>query len=123
MFGESEKGHFHRAYLFETLPQLIDKLGHPPRDSRGIFYAVQTILYENRLIYFRVREEGFSESDYLQGLEILRTNPLGEKLAAIFAPGVGSKSLIEVISEACRLHESILLTTEADLYDYLVDSF
>jgi len=67
MFGEAEKGSFHTAYFCQNLPQLVDYLGHPPPHSKGLYYAVQALLFQRNLIFFRVEEEGFSYQDYFLG--------------------------------------------------------
>ncbi|GAB4226662.1 MAG: hypothetical protein Tsb0021_02870 [Chlamydiales bacterium] len=122
VFGESEKGGYHKPYLCHSLPQLVDTLGHPPPDSRGLFFAVQTILYDYPTLFFRVREEGFSYNDYFKGVELLRKHGGEMNLGALFAPGVGSSEVIEALSGTCELCEGILITTESDLYDFLTDS-
>ncbi|MES2122361.1 MAG: hypothetical protein V4492_06245, partial [Chlamydiota bacterium] len=60
LFGEAEKGDYCTPFVCKSLPQLADTFGNPPEESRGLMYAVQAILYERELIYFRVKEEGFS---------------------------------------------------------------
>ena len=119
LFGESEKGDFQTAYYCETLSQLEECLGHPPEDSRGLHYAVQALMYEMGLIFFRVKEEGFSTKDYLSGLSFLENKALVPELAAVCLPGVGDHKVIEASSPICQLHKSILVISEADLYDYL----
>ncbi len=41
LFGEAEKGTFRTPHLLRSLPQVMESLGNPPPDSRGLFYAVQ----------------------------------------------------------------------------------
>lgn len=121
LFGESGKGCYRQGYVCETLPQLIDSLGYPPKDSYGMHYAIQTILHRQRLIFFRVQEEGFSCDDYFYGVTLLRNYSNKVDLSAIFAPGVGNSEIIDAMSSACLFFHSILITTEADLYDYLTE--
>ena len=71
VFGEAEKGQFKKPYFLYDLPQLVDTFGNPPADSQGLFFAVQALLYQRELIFFRVEEEGFSTADYLFGLKYL----------------------------------------------------
>lgn len=119
MFGEAEKGEYSTAYFCQTLAQLVDYLGNPPTDSRGLYYAIQALLYHHQLIFLRVQEEGFSLQDYLQGLHLLKSNDLLSKTTAIAIPGVGDTEIIEAVTPLCRAYHNILITTEADLYDYL----
>lgn len=119
LFGEAEKGDFQFAYHFQSLPQLVDCLGNPPAQSKGLFLAIQTLLYRRDLIFFRVREEGFSVQDYMQGLKFFETPTLKDQIAAICIPGVGDREIIETTVTICKRLHSILITTESDLYDYL----
>lgn len=121
LFGEAEKGDFCTPLLCKSLPQLVDMFGNPPEESLGILYAVQALMYERELIYFRVREEGFSISDYMKGIKLLKEQGGFGQLAAICMPGVGDAEVIEATGIICSLHHSILVTTEKDLYDFLTD--
>ena len=121
LFGEAEKGNFNTAYYCESLPQLVDNLGNPPPESRGLYYAVQTLLFERNLIFFRVEEEGFSFQDYLLGLRMLENRDLVTNIAAICLPGVGDAEIIDAAIPLCHRHNSIIITTEPDLYDYLTE--
>jgi hypothetical protein len=122
LFGEAEKGEYRIPCFCQSVPQLLDKLGHPPPDSFGIFYAIQALLYHHNLLFFRVREEGFSYQDYLLGLHLLQKEHITAKLAAICLPGVGDAEIIEAIAPVCALYHSILIVNEADLYDYLTEA-
>ncbi len=119
LFGEAEKGKFHTAYFLEDLAQLMECLGHPPTESRGLFYAVQALMFDHPLIFFRVEEEGYSCQDYFAGLLLLEKQNLITHVAAIFLPGVGDAEIIGAAAPLCRISHSILITTEPDLYDYL----
>lgn len=116
LFGEAEKGQFRKAYVLRELPQLVDALGNPPGESEGIRFAVQALLYQRELIYFRVEEEGFSEDDYFFGLKQLQSV---KKLHALCMPKVGSIEIMEASRPLYEKHKSILLTSQKDLYDYL----
>lgn len=122
MFGEAEKGDYSTIYHCQTLPQLVEYLGNPPADSRGLYYAVQALLYHHQLFFLRVQEEGFSIKDYQRGLQLLRTGDLFSKIAAIAIPGVGDVEIINSIAPLCLAYHNILITTENDLYDYLTSS-
>ena len=119
LFGEAERGEYRTVYFFQSLPQLLDNLGNPPEDSQGIHYAVQLLMHQHQLVYFRVEEEGFSTEDYLLGARFLRQSKMIKNLSALFLPGVGCHEIMEEVEPICKLHESLLLTTESDLYDYL----
>lgn len=121
LFGEAEKGKFQTAYYCETLPQLVEFLGNPPAQSHGLFYAVQVLLYQRNLLFFRVKEEGFSERDYLVGLHLLETQQLFPHISAICLPGVGNYEIIHAMVPFCKSHHSFIITTEPDLYDYLME--
>lgn len=121
LFGEASKGDYHQAYICDNLTQLVDSLGHPPPESRGLYYGIQAILYRYRLIFFRVREEGFSFDDYIHGLTLLRGHSHQIHLSAIFAPGVGNADVLDAIATLCNVYHSILVMTESDFYDYLTE--
>jgi len=119
LFGESEKGEYRTPHYCTSLPQLVDKLGNPPPESKGLFLAVQSLMYEHALLFFRVKEEGFSLSDYFRGINILKDRTLD--ISAVCTPGCGDQELIDELAGLCEFHQSILMTTEADLYDYLTN--
>lgn len=121
LFGEAEKGEFEKGYLCRTLPQLVEVFGNPPPNSYGLYCAVQALLYQRDLLFFRVREEGYSYQDYLTGLRLLEAQNVIAHVAALCLPGVGSSKIIQVMIPFCHVHHSILITTESDLYDYLTD--
>lgn len=119
LFGEAEKGDFCTPFLCKSLPQLAETFGNPPEESLGLIYAVQALMFDRDLIYFRVKEEGFSIPDYMRGIRFLENKELSHHLSAICMPGVGDAKIIEATSPICSLHHSLLITTEGDLYDYL----
>ena len=118
LFGEAERGEFSTAHYCRNLPHLEDLFGNPPPESRGLYLAIQALLYKREVIYFRVKEEGFSTKDYLRGLQVLNKEVDWDPVA-VCAPGVGCSEIIDAIISFCRSHHSILLITEPDLYDYL----
>jgi hypothetical protein len=116
LFGEAEKGQFNRPHLVREVPQLIDLLGNPPEESEGIHYAIQTLMFQRDLLFFRVEMEGFSPADYFNGFKYLeKTNALH----ALCLPGVGDPNIIDASKEICWTHKSLLITNQKDLYDYL----
>jgi hypothetical protein len=121
LFGEAEKGHFCAPVLCRSLLELSETFGNPPEESQGLFYAIQALLYERGLIYFRVKEEGFSIEDYKRGLHMLRYREISLNPTAICMPGMGDGHIIDETSEICFLFHSVLITTEKDFYDYLTN--
>lgn len=119
LFGEAEKGDYCTGYLCNTLSELVDYLGNPPVDSRGLYLAVQGLLFHRNILFFRVQEEGFSEKDYLLGLNLLAQQKRVPHIEAIGIPGVGSVKIIEAATPICQIYHSVLLITESDLFDYL----
>lgn len=120
LFGEAQKGDFQRGYYCQNLWELSHYLGEPPsQDSQGLEYAVQSLLYQRNVIYFRVHEEGFSFQDYLRGLSFLEERREYFQLTAIALPGVGSREIIEATHSVCNTHQSFLIVSDKDLYDYL----
>lgn len=119
LFGEAERGEFCTPFICRSLPQLADTFGNPPPESLGLMYAVQALMFERELIYFRVKEEGFSLADYKRGIRLLEMKELFHSLTAICMPGVGDAEIIGDISSVCNLHRSVLITTARDFYDFM----
>ena len=122
LFGEAERGNFQTAYFCNSLPQLLDTFGNPPTHSLGLHYAVEFLLAEYHLIYFRVLEEGYSQEEYLEGLEFLQGYRGLQKLDAICLPGVGARRIIDAVEPLHKRYNSLLIIGESDFYDYLTDS-
>lgn len=116
LFGEAEKGIYQKPYICRSLGELVEHLGSPPENSEGLYYAVQVLLYEWDLVFFRVQEEGFSQQDYLKGLKKLEKEPF---VSAIYMPGVGDQKIIDATKPLCEMHRISLIMNEKDLYDYL----
>lgn len=123
LFGEAEKGEFCTPLLCKSLPQLAETFGNPPDESLGLQYAVQALMFDRELIYFRVKEEGFSTPDYMRGIRLLeKKQDAFHHLTAICMPGVGDAQIIDATSPICSIYHSLLITTEKDLYDFLTHS-
>ena len=122
LFGASSRGQVEKAYYCTELTHLFEQLGEPPQDSQGLFFAIQSLLYGQPVIYFRVLEEGVSVDDYLFGLTMLRDPnwPLRD-IRALFLPGVGSKEILEEGVKLCSDRHSLLLMSETDFYDFLTN--
>jgi hypothetical protein len=119
LFGETEKGQYKKAYILRDLAELVDTFGNPPPDSQGLFFAVQALLYQRELIFFRVEEEGFSIPDYFFGLKYLEDPEKINRLHAMCLPGIGDPQILKASCTVCQKRKSILLMTPKDLYDYL----
>lgn len=122
LFGEAERGAFKIPHALEKLPQLLDLLGNPPGESQGLSFAVQSLLYNRELIYFRVAEEGFSKIDYFAGLKYLQDQGKIKPVSAICLPGVGDPEILTATECVCELHKSFLITNQKDLYDFLTSN-
>ena len=123
LFGEAEKGAFKTPHKVNYLPQLVDLFGNPPGDSEGLFFAIQAILYNRDVLFFRVAEEGFSRIDYMNGLKYLGNNDTVKKVNALCLPGVGDPEILAASEEICHLHKSFLITNQKDLYDFLTSNY
>jgi len=119
VFGEAERGQFKKPYFLYDLAQLIDIFGNPPGESQGLFYAVQALLYQRELIFFRVEEEGFSTTDYLYGLKFLEDPEKVARVNALCLPGIGDPKIMKAIQNVYKIHKSFLITNQKDLFDYL----
>lgn len=119
-FGESEKGRFHYPYYCYSLHQMVETLGNSPEESLGLTFAIQALMYEREIIYFRVSEEGFSIHDYMKGFEILKDINKTKKLSAVCLPRVGDNKIIDSVEPISKLHKSLIITTQKDLFDYLL---
>lgn len=119
VFGEAEKGDFRTPYECVSLCHLAETFGNPPEKSRGIDFAIQALLYQSRLFFFRVEEEGFSLEDYFAGAKLLENRSFTSHLSAIGIPGMGNPEIVNAMGTICSLYGSLLLIEESDLYDYL----
>lgn len=119
LFGEAEKGEYKKPYVLKELSQLVDLLGNPPAESEGLFFAIQALLFDRQIIYFKVEEEGFSKADYFAGLKYLKNQEKTPKMHALCMPGVGDKEILDAFHPVCEQYKSHLITTQKDLYDYL----
>lgn len=116
LFGEAEKGLFNVPYQLREIPQLIDMLGNPPEESEGLYLAIQTLLFQRELLFFRVEAEGFCYEDYAHGFRYLEK---AKNLHALVLPGVGDPMILNACQPICEKHRSCLITSPGDLYDYL----
>ena len=119
IFGQAEKGALCRPTLCKHPIDLIQQFGHPPKETFGLYLAIQTVLLKTPCIYFRVEEEGFSYRDYFRGLDILKSDWEGVPIQAIGLPGVGNMEIIEKTERLFLKKRSLILITEKDLFDFL----
>lgn len=119
LFGEAERGDYQAAALCRNLCELLHRCGHPPPGSLGLHFAIQTILYERNLLFFRVREEGFSRDDYFYGFHFLNKAKDNLEVDAVLMPGVGERELLDEAVVLCRDFNTPLIMSVPDLYDFL----
>lgn len=123
VFGQASRGAFHQPICPRSLTELNALLGMPPAGSAGLNLAVQTLLFDNELVFFRVEEEGFSHADYWKGSRILlEWAQANRKIAALGLPGCGDKEIIAAVNPILALQHAVLILGEADLYDYLMQA-
>lgn len=122
LFGEAEKGNLCRGVFCRTLDQLIDVYGHPPPATKGLLLAIQSLLYGTELVYFRVREEGYSVEDYFEAIHQIEKSDWTTPISAFGIPGVGDNEIITALTPLCTLHHSLIITTQSDFYDYITST-
>jgi hypothetical protein len=122
LFGEAEKGRFQTPYYCDSLVKLLDHLGEPGHEGgKGLDFAIQSILFQFPVIYFRVQEEGFSQEDYFSGLVQLKKKESFPSVTAICMPGVGDREIIKATDPICSVYKSFLIVSQQDLYDFLTN--
>jgi hypothetical protein len=122
LFGEAQKGKFQTPYYCDSLVKLSETLGEPPEEGGiGLNFAVQTLLFQLPVIYFRVQEEGYSPEDYYSGLTQLKKKESFPDVTAICMPGVGDMEIIKATDPICCMHKSFLIVSQKDLYDFLTN--
>lgn len=121
LFGEAEKGAFKTPHTLYKLPQVVEALGNPPEDTEGLFFAVQAVLYNRTVLFFRVAEEGFSQIDYFSGLKMLQDKEKFRLISALCLPGVADPEILSISQRVCAMQNSFLITSQKDLYDFLTN--
>lgn len=119
LFGEAEKGEMCTPLRLSCPVQLFEKFGQAPENTIGIDHAMQTLLNQHELIFYRVKEEGFSREDYFRGVRLLADHGKKMNLSAICLPGVGDKEIIESLGLICLKIGALLILSSKDLFDYL----
>ncbi len=123
LFGEAERGQFKTPYKCCSLDQLVDYLGAPLPNTHGIEFAVQALLFKYELIFFRVKQEGYSTDDYLYGIKYLEKNYTETTLDAIGLPGVGDYEILDATINIINRFKTLLIISEKDLYDYVTSRY
>lgn len=119
LFGAAEKGSLRIPIYLDCLEALLDIYGQSLESCDGLYYAIQILLFNKNLIYYRVEEEGESIDDYRLGISLLKRKSFTQNLTAICMPSVSDSDLIQDILSVCYMHQSLLIINEKDLYDYL----
>lgn len=119
LFGEAEKGSFQNGTLCSTLLELEAVYGQPPAHAKGLLFAVQSLLFHYKLLFFRVEEEGFHTEGYLRGFKRLLESNLSQKLLGIGIPGTSDEIVLSAVEPLLIRHSPVLILTESDLYDLI----
>lgn|SRR3989338_4363988 len=118
IFGESEKGEYEKFYPIADLAEAFEILGSPPKETEALQFSLQILGASQPILFFRVKEEGFSFDSYAKGIELLKVNSGPFTIQALFMPGLSDPNLIEKAREACEKHQAVLLITDKDFQDY-----
>ncbi|MBM3200844.1 MAG: hypothetical protein FJZ56_00360 [Chlamydiae bacterium] len=119
IFGVAEHGSLYEHISVKCLNDLLLTLGQPQDGSLAIEIAIQSLLYEREVLFYRVQEEGYESDAYLKGLYSLK-NKSGSLLpSAIALPGVSSQEIIDEAVMICKKQSSFLIMNQKDLYDFL----
>jgi len=120
LVGEAEHGELCKGILCSSVWQLWNTFGEPPTETQGLAFAVQSLLLGNKVLFYRIEEEGLSTNEYELCLRSLDSAvPLNVPLGALFLPGVGTNGIIEESLHICKRHSGVLIMTQKDFYDYL----
>ena len=119
LFGEAEKGEFCSPSYCKSLEQLAAVFGEPPKESKGLYFAIQALLLGREVFFYRVQEEGFSSCDYHMGLSLLEKEARAPQIGALFMPGMADAKVIDRASTMCLQNKSLLVITAEDLFDFL----
>ena len=123
LFGEAEKAKSCQPLAIGSLADLSEKVGNfSTSGGQGLDCAVQILLFNHELIFYPVREEGFSPEDYFRGIEFLEKEGKTMQLCAVSLPGVGDPQIIDALMPICQREKLLLILCESDLYDYLTAS-
>lgn len=114
LFGEAEKGDYNKALLCHSQEDIDLYLG---QKTPGISLATQALSHGYDVLFFRVKEEGFSIDNYVFGLHFLNTNAQTFNLVAISLLGVGDFYVIEAARSLCQKYHCFLFISDKDLYD------
>ncbi|MCI5051732.1 MAG: hypothetical protein MRY21_01185 [Simkaniaceae bacterium] len=121
LFGEAELGEFRRLIFLGSIQECCKRLGNPPSNTLGVGIAVQTLMFQRHVVYIRVNEEGYSDEDYFQGLELLKAQNSLPQLSAVCMPGVSNPLIIDEAMKVCKQERALFISLERDLYDMLTN--
>lgn len=121
IFGESEKGPLGVLLSVDSLPFLAESFGSPTENSVGIHLAIQTLMSDKIVLFYRVTEEGVDKNEYARGLKLLEGLDL-PALAALALPGIGDLEIQHLAKNVCKLKHSILIVNERDFYDLMTNT-
>ena len=116
IFGQTEKGSLGSVYAIDNLTELFNKLGCATIDSKAIFYAIEAIYYDRKVLFVPVKEEGSNLEEYREGIKKLKQHSVD----AIFVPGVGNASLLSFATSTLK---AVVFMTGEDTYDYLTSLY
>lgn len=120
IFGEAEIGSFKSLITLNSIPELTDKLGRPTKKGIGIHMAIQAILYDREILYYRIpNEEEPSCKEYLHGLNLLGRSTFINPLVAIALPAVNHRDILYRAKHLCHHCKILFLPNERDLYNFI----
>lgn len=118
IFGESEKGPLGTLLSIDSLPKLAESLGVPTDGSEGLHLAVQTLMSNKTVLFYRVTEEGSNIAEYARGLKLLQELEM-PTLVALALPGIGDPEIQHLAKALCKAKHSILIVNQRDFYDIM----
>lgn len=118
IFGESEKGPLGTLLSIDSLPKLAEALGVPTENSVGVHLAVQTLMSNKIVLFYRVTEEGSNIAEYTRGLKLLQELDM-PSLVALALPGIGDPEIQHLAKTLCKAKHSILIVNQRDFYDIM----
>jgi hypothetical protein len=118
IFGESKEGPLHTFIHLRSLPHIVESFGNPTETGLGIHLAIQALLFQREVLFYRLEEEGFQKDTYELGCHLLEKHPKKEELTAIALPGVGDTLILSFAQKVAAPIGALLLITAKDLYDF-----
>lgn len=119
IFGVAEKGEYYRHLHLQSLEELFTSLGQPSEEGIGLELAIQALLYERSVLYYRVKDEGYENEAYEVGLKQLASEKTLSPVSALAIPGVGDPHILAQADQICKKEKSFLIMNQKDFYDYM----